>query len=292
MKKIILRVLGFSIFAIALLFLVYIKVTHDDHFSFIIPISAGLVVTMAAKPFIDSFFEAFVLTSPWKEKLYNLKKKKMISNKDMIYVSFSLQFRIMSNNKYFLVHSYRQKIFITLARSYLIDKEFQEEANKLGATFCNMYCHPNSKCDFKFLVPTNKLPKFVKLTEKIFNKASIEPILTKTFNNCLEFKEMHLTDGENVKCNLIGRYYKGVDFSRVDQRYTLIIYDICEVELNEKQQEEIAQYALDPNIGALFNSNEISRLGVIAEEGKYKANIGEHCEIITYEFESHLVKIK
>jgi hypothetical protein len=177
--------------------------------------------------------------SNWKTSQRKLKRAGVLQDDTLIRISFAYLYRIKVDNRYFLVLNNRSEKYQPVGGTYKFYEEEGEYLSKhIPAENDNRIpVDEVTKRDYRLLVKNKDLRRFVKR----FNKTSFRENVN---NLSREFEEEIFATGilnkdtfGNLSYRYIGRYMTEVEYGRVFNHYELLLADILEVKLTEKQEE-------------------------------------------------------
>lgn len=215
----------------------------------------------------------------WKLYERRLKKAKAINGETLVRISFAYLFRIMIDGKYLLIQSSRNTgRYQPVGGVY---KYYGSEGEYLKNTYHiepddKIKTDSTSKNDYRFYVKDKYIKDFVKhfdmentnrekksdisreLLEEIFREHSISPkqfgILN--YKYCSRFLDFGYTS--------------------IYQCYELVLADIYEIMLDDKQENLLRKLLTQGNEFILASKNDIENEGVKLSDGKNKETISNH----------------
>lgn len=177
--------------------------------------------------------------SNWKTSQRKLKRAGKLQDDTLIRISFAYLYRIKVDDSYFLVLNNRSKKYQPVGGAY---KFYEEEGEYLSRHIPaesdnRIPVDEVTKRDYRLLVKSKDLRRFVRR----FNKTSCRENVN---NLSREFEEEIFTTGilnkdtfGNLSYRYIGRHMTDVEYGRVFNHFELLLADILEVKLTEKQEE-------------------------------------------------------
>ncbi|HDH0866350.1 SMODS-associated NUDIX domain-containing protein [Staphylococcus saprophyticus] len=177
--------------------------------------------------------------SNWKTSQRKLKRAGVLQDDTLIRISFAYLYRIKVDDRYFLILNNRSEKYQPVGGAY---KFYEEEGEYLtrhipAESDNRIPVDEVTKRDYRLLVKNKDLRRFVKR----FNKTSCRENVN---NLSREFEEEIFTTGilnkdtfGNLSYRYIGRHMTEVEYGRVFNHFELLLADILEVKLTEKQEE-------------------------------------------------------
>ncbi|PPD65248.1 SMODS-associated NUDIX domain-containing protein [Staphylococcus pseudintermedius] len=215
----------------------------------------------------------------WKASQRKLKRAGMLHDDTLIRISFAYLYRIKVDGKYFLVLNSRSKKYQPVGGAYKFN-EHEAEYLSIHIPAENDNRIPVdevTKRDYRLLIKNKDLRRFVKRFNVTSNRENIG-------NLSREFKEEVFESGildrksfGNLTYKYIGRHMTAVEYGRVFNHFELLLADIVEVKLSEKQEElfrDIMDLSSDKFI--FEKADKIKSLGVRYGTQELNDNIANH----------------
>ena len=222
----------------------------------------------------------------WKNSQRKLKRAGLIHKDTKIRISFAYLFRIKVDGKYFLVQNVRTKKYQPVGGAYKLEpKEAQYLSEKIPVEDDDRIPIDTTTIgDYRLYVKNKDLRKFIKRFDKTPYRENIN-------NLSREFKEELFTTNildKDTFGDLIykycGRHITDVEYGDFFECYELLLADIIEVRLTDKQEElfrKLMEKTDNQYIFAKFN--EIKTGGVKHGTNDLKDNIANHAPKILSE---------
>ena len=222
----------------------------------------------------------------WKNSQRKLKRAGLIHKDTKIRISFAYLFRIKVDGKYFLVQNVRTKKYQPVGGAYKLEpKEAQYLSEKIPVEDDDRIPIDTTTIgDYRLYVKNKDLRKFIKRFDKTPYRENIN-------NLSREFKEELFTTNildrdtfGDLTYKYCGRHITDVEYGNFFECYELLLADIIEVRLTNKQEElfrELMKKTDDQYIFATFN--EIKTGGVKHGTSDLKDNIANHAPKILSE---------
>ncbi|PNZ09301.1 hypothetical protein CD118_11080 [Staphylococcus coagulans] len=223
-----------AIFLILILLSYYFNINDKPTGSDIVLLFAGAIIPEIGRSIIELFDN-----SNWKTSQRKLIRAKMLQDDTLIRISFAYLYRIKVDDRYFLVLNSRSEKYQPVGGAYKFCEEEGEYLSRyIPAENDNRIpVDEVTKRDYRLLVKNKDLRRFVKR----FNKTSYRENIN---NLSREFEEEIFKTGilnkeifGNLSYKYIGRHMTEVEYGRVFNHFELLLADILEVKLTEKQEE-------------------------------------------------------
>lgn len=252
---------------------------------------AGIFVGVLL-PFVYRFYQDCTDDLPWKSELRNYSRANILKKSDQIRVSFAYLFRVKIGNKYFLVKNGRgtQK-YQPIGGAY---KFHNTEREFLTNHFCIaddnfIPIDEYSKDDYRLLVPVKQFKKFVTRFDKTPYRENYSDVSR-------EFKEEVVNKGllkySHIKYRFCGRHYSRLEMSRHFGCYELLLADVFEVILSDKQEDALRVLLTQKSDDYIFASaEEILTCGIKPGTNMLVENIADHTRKILQQNEQDLIEV-
>ena len=248
-------------------------------------ILSGTFVGITIPYFLSSMIDLSDNKS-WKNSQRKLKRAGLIHKDTKIRISFAYLFRIKVDGKYFLVQNVRTKKYQPVGGAYKLEpKEAQYLSEKIPVEDDDRIpIDTTTRGDYRLYVKNKDLRRFIKRFDKTPYRENIN-------NLSREFKEELFTTNildrdtfGDLTYKYCGRHITDVEYGNFFECYELLLADIIEVRLTNKQEElfrELMKKTDDQYIFATFN--EIKTGGVKHGTSDLKDNIANHAPKILSE---------
>ncbi|RIL72282.1 hypothetical protein BUY49_03785 [Staphylococcus devriesei] len=233
--KKVLKFLGICIlFLILILLSDYLSTINMLFGSEVILLFVGAIIPEISRSTIE-----LLDNSNWKTSQRKLKRAGVLQDDTLIRISFAYLYRIKVDDKYFLILNNRSEKYQPVGGAY---KFYEEEgvylSRHIPAESDNRIpVDEVTKRDYRLLVKNKDLRRFVKR----FNNTSCRENIN---NLSREFEEEIFTTGilnkdtfGNLSYRYTGRHMTDVEYGGVFNHFELLLADILEVKLTEKQEE-------------------------------------------------------
>lgn len=222
----------------------------------------------------------------WKSSQRKLSRKGLLQNDSKIRISFAYLFRIKVDGKYFLVQNARTKKYQPVGGAYKLEpKEAQYLSEKIPVEDDDRIPIDTTTIgDYRLYVKNKDLRKFIKRFDKTPYRENIN-------NLSREFKEELFTTNildrdtfGDLTYKYCGRHITDVEYGNFFECYELLLADIIEVRLTNKQEELFRELMKKTDDQYIFaTSNEIKTGGVKHGTSDLKDNIANHAPKILSE---------
>ncbi len=229
----------------------------------------------------------------WKSSQQKLKREKIINNHTSVRISFAYLFRINVGDKYLLVQNKRKTgKYQPVGGVYKMEEnEKLELKNRFHVKEDDkISVDEASKNDYRLQMENRYLRRFVRRFDS--KKADRERISDVSREFKEELVDMGILDWKRIRYRVCGRYMTELRFVEHFQMYELMIVDVVEIILNEKQKSDLEALLRDPLDTCRFaTEKEINSLGVDTDKGDLSEWIGDHTKCILQGNEGKLLKI-
>ena len=248
-------------------------------------ILSGTFVGITIPYFLSSMIDLSDNKS-WKNSQRKLKRAGLIHKDTKIRISFAYLFRIKVDGKYFLVQNVRTKKYQPVGGAYKLEpKEAQYLSEKIPVEDDDRIpIDTTTRGDYRLYVKNKDLRRFIKRFDKTPYRENIN-------NLSREFKEELFTTNildrdtfGDLTYKYCGRHITDVEYGNFFECYELLLADIIEVRLTDKQEElfrKLMEKTDNQYIFATFN--EIKTGGVKHGTSDLKDNIANHAPKILSE---------
>ena len=249
---------------------------------------AGVVLPVLLSSFTD-FFD----NTNWKTSQRKLKRGNFLKDNDTVRISFAYLFRIKIDGKYFLVQNSRgTKKYQPVGGVY---KLHDEEAKYLKENFAaedddKIPVDESSKLDYRLLLKNKYLRKFTRRFNRTTSRESLSNLEREFREELFETQILDQSEFGILKYNYCGRHFTDLSFSDHFQCYELLMADIIDVRLTNKQEDLFRNLNKESEKYYFATTSEIKSLGV---NDKYlHESISSHTKKILIENASSLSKNK
>lgn len=265
--------------------IVYSEIKQIPAISSISGIACGLITPKAYHFFQDCFDN-----TKWKSDLRKYLRGRVLKKNDRVRISFAYLFRIKIDNQYFLIKNKRgTRKFQPVGGAYKFNKIEKEYLN-IKFKIVDDNCIPidkNSRNDYRLQVPVKHLKNFVIRFDKTENREN-QSDLSREYKE--ELVESGLLQFTHMQYRYCGRHLSNLEFSRHFGLYELLLADIFEIELSDKQESLLRQLLSKESEEYSFAPPElISSCGIKAGSDNLLETIADHSKKILQENESELV---
>lgn len=257
----------------------------------------GIIIQYLIISFIDLFDN-----KNWKKAERRLRRAKEIKKDTLIRISFAYLFRISVNGKYILIKNARNSgKFQPVGGVYKFHKE---EEVSLSQLFHIEYddkikIDAKSKSDYRLYVKDKFLRKFVKrFIEKIDVRENEKDVSREFYEEIIKDCGISAKKFGVLKYSFDCRFIDEVKYTSIYKCYELLIADIYNVILDEKQERLLQTLINNENI-MFATESEINCLGVDTNNGKNEDIIANHSwkvlnsniEKATYRFDNNIYNV-
>ncbi|MDJ1089405.1 hypothetical protein [Macrococcoides caseolyticum] len=266
--------------SICILFLILILLSN--YLSTINMLFGSEIVLLFAGAIIPEIWRSIIEladNSNWKTSQRKLKRAGVLQDDTLIRISFAYLYRIKVDDRYFLILNNRSEKYQPVGGAY---KFYEEEGDYLSRHIPaesdnRIPVDEVTKRDYRLLVKNKDLRRFVKR----FNKTSYRENIN---NLSREFEEELFATGilnkdtfGNLSYRYIGRHMTEVEYGQVFNHYELLLADILEVKLTEKQEELFKELMRISSAKYCFASADtIKAHGVMYGTQELKDHIANH----------------
>ena len=222
----------------------------------------------------------------WKNSQRKLKRAGLIHKDTKIRISFAYLFRIKVDGKYFLVQNVRTKKYQPVGGAYKLEpKEAQYLSEKIPVEDDDRIpIDTTTRGDYRLYVKNKDLRKFIKRFDKTPYRENINNLSREFIEELFTTNILDKDTFGDLTYKYCGRHITDVEYGDFFECYELLLADIIEVRLTNKQEElfrELMKKTDDQYIFATFN--EIKTGGVKHGTSDLKDNIANHAPKILSE---------
>lgn len=215
----------------------------------------------------------------WKSSQRKLQRAGLLQKDTIIRISFAYLFRIKIDGQYFLVQNTRTKKYQPVGGAYKFNID---EANYLADHIPvenddSIPVDKITKRDYRLLVKNKDLRKFVNRFNKTTNRENVNDLSREFIEELFSTNILDRSTFGNLSYKYCGRHMTGVEYGNVFTHYELLLSDIIEVRLSNKQEALFRELMKRDCIEYRFvNSNEIKSYGVEHGTDKLTDDIANH----------------
>ena len=222
----------------------------------------------------------------WKNSQRKLKRAGLIHKDTKIRISFAYLFRIKVDGKYFLVQNVRTKKYQPVGGAYKLEpKEAQYLSEKIPVEDDDRIpIDTTTRGDYRLYVKNKDLRRFIKRFDKTPYRENINNLSREFIEELFTTNILDKDTFGDLTYKYCGRHITDVEYGDFFECYELLLADIIEVRLTNKQEElfrELMKKTDDQYIFATFN--EIKTGGVKHGTSDLKDNIANHAPKILSE---------
>lgn len=243
-------------------------------------------------PFLFSSIVDLTDNKNWKSSQRKLKRAGLLQKDTIIRVSFAYLFRIKIDGRYFLVQNTRTKKYQPVGGAY---KFKLEEANYLAEHIPvedddRIPVDKITKLDYRLLVKSKDLRKFVKRFDKTPYRENINDLSREFVEELFSTNILDKNTFGDLSYKYCGRHMTNVEYGNIFNHYELLLADIIEVRLSDKQEDLFRNLMEKDCIKYRFAiSNEIKSYGVGYGANKLTDDIANHTQKILSENTDKLI---
>ena len=244
----------------------------------VVPMLGSLFAGISIPYFIPSVID-LTDNENWKSSYRKLKRAKILQKDTFVRISFAYLFRIKVDGKYFLVKNTRTGKYQPVGGAY---KFMNEEAEYLSENIPvenddRIPVDKITKQDYRLLVKSKYLKKFVRRFDKTKNRENIQNLSREFIEEIFSTGILNKNKFGILSYKYCGRHMTNVENSNIFKHFELLLADIVEVCLSEEQKElfrNLVQIGSEKYYFA--TADEIKSLGVSIETKNFKDNIANH----------------
>ena len=222
----------------------------------------------------------------WKNSQRKLKRAGLIHKDTKIRISFAYLFRIKVDGKYFLVQNVRTKKYQPVGGAYKLEpKEAQYLSEKIPVEDDDRIPIDTTTIgDYRLYVKNKDLRRFIKRFDKTPYRENINNLSREFIEELFTTNILDKDTFGDLIYKYCGRHITDVEYGDFFECYELLLADIIEVRLTDKQEElfrKLMEKTDNQYIFATFN--EIKTGGVKHGTSDLKDNIANHAPKILSE---------
>ena len=222
----------------------------------------------------------------WKNSQRKLKRAGVIHKDTKIRISFAYLFRIKVDGKYFLVQNVRTKKYQPVGGAYKLEpKEAQYLSEKIPVEDDDRIpIDTTTRGDYRLYVKNKDLRRFIKRFDKTPYRENINNLSREFIEELFTTNILDKDTFGDLTYKYCGRHITDVEYGDFFECYELLLADIIEVRLTDKQEElfrKLMEKTDNQYIFATFN--EIKTGGVKHGTSDLKDNIANHAPKILSE---------
>ncbi len=243
-------------------------------------------------PIWDSFVDFFD-TEQWKASQRKLERAHILKDNTMIRISFAYLYRIKVDNKFFLVKSKKTKLYQPVGGAYKCNEEEREYLTNNFFVEDDVKGTPSDsrKNDYRMCVPNKYLRKFVKRFNTTNGREQYNSLTREFKEELFDTGILSQDDFEFLEYTFVGRNMSDVHYSEVCGHYELLIADILDVKLSEKQVQIFRNLNGNDDWCLLANNDLILKHGIDVDN-PYKETIANHSQKILPRNAMNLIRIE
>ena len=248
-------------------------------------ILSGTFVGITIPYFLSSMIDLSDNKS-WKNSQRKLKRAGLIHKDTKIRISFAYLFRIKVDGKYFLVQNVRTKKYQPVGGAYKLEpKEAQYLSEKIPVEDDDRIpIDTTTRGDYRLYVKNKDLRRFIKRFDKTPYRENINNLSREFIEELFTTNILDRDTFGDLTYKYCGRHITDVEYGNFFECYELLLADIIEVRLTDKQEElfrKLMEKTDNQYIFATFN--EIKTGGVKHGTSDLKDNIANHAPKILSE---------
>ena len=248
-------------------------------------ILSGTFVGITIPYFLSSMIDLSDNKS-WKNSQRKLKRAGLIHKDTKIRISFAYLFRIKVDGKYFLVQNVRTKKYQPVGGAYKLEpKEAQYLSEKIPVEDDDRIpIDTTTRGDYRLYVKNKDLRRFIKRFDKTPYRENINNLSREFIEELFTTNILDKDTFGDLIYKYCGRHITDVEYGDFFECYELLLADIIEVRLTDKQEElfrKLMEKTDNQYIFAKFN--EIKTGGVKHGTNDLKDNIANHAPKILSE---------
>ena len=222
----------------------------------------------------------------WKNSQRKLKRAGLIHKDTKIRISFAYLFRIKVDGKYFLVQNVRTKKYQPVGGAYKLEpKEAQYLSEKIPVEDDDRIpIDTTTRGDYRLYVKNKDLRRFIKRFDETPYRENINNLSREFIEELFTTNILDKDTFGDLTYKYCGRHITDVEYGNFFECYELLLADIIEVRLTDKQEElfrKLMEKTDNQYIFAKFN--EIKTGGVKHGTSDLKDNIANHAPKILSE---------
>ena len=222
----------------------------------------------------------------WKNSQRKLKRAGLIHKDTKIRISFAYLFRIKVDGKYFLVQNVRTEKYQPVGGAYKLEpKEAQYLSEKIPVEDDDRIpIDTTTRGDYRLYVKNKDLRRFIKRFDKTPYRENINNLSREFIEELFTTNILDKDTFGDLIYKYCGRHITDVEYGDFFECYELLLADIIEVRLTDKQEElfrKLMEKTDNQYIFATFK--EIKTGGVKHGTNDLKDNIANHAPKILSE---------
>ena len=222
----------------------------------------------------------------WKNSQRKLKRAGLIHKDTKIRISFAYLFRIKVDGKYFLVQNVRTEKYQPVGGAYKLEpKEAQYLSEKIPVEDDDRIpIDTTTRGDYRLYVKNKDLRRFIKRFDKTPYRENINNLSREFIEELFTTNILDKDTFGDLIYKYCGRHITDVEYGDFFECYELLLADIIEVRLTDKQEElfrKLMEKTDNQYIFATFK--EIKTGGVKHGTSDLKDNIANHAPKILSE---------
>lgn len=222
----------------------------------------------------------------WKNSQRKLKRAGLIHKDTKIRISFAYLFRIKVDGKYFLVQNVRTKKYQPVGGAYKLEpKEAQYLSEKIPVEDDDRIpIDTTTRGDYRLYVKNKDLRRFIKRFDETPYRENINNLSREFIEELFTTNILDKDTFGDLTYKYCGRHITDVEYGNFFECYELLLADIIEVRLTDKQEElfrKLMEKTDNQYIFATFK--EIKTGGVKHGTSDLKDNIANHAPKILSE---------
>ena len=175
----------------------------------------------------------------WKNSQRKLKRAGLIHKDTKIRISFAYLFRIKVDGKYFLVKNVRTKKYQPVGGAYKLEpKEAQYLSEKIPVEDDDRIpIDTTTRGDYRLYVKNKDLRRFIKRFDKTPYRENINNLSREFIEELFTTNILDKDTFGDLTYKYCGRHITDVEYGDFFECYELLLADIIEVRLTDKQEE-------------------------------------------------------
>ena len=201
-------------------------------------ILSGTFVGITIPYFLSSMIDLSDNKS-WKNSQRKLKRAGLIHKDTKIRISFAYLFRIKVDGKYFLVQNVRTKKYQPVGGAYKLEpKEAQYLSEKIPVEDDDRIpIDTTTRGDYRLYVKNKDLRRFIKRFDKTSYRENINNLSREFIEELFTTNILDKDTFGDLTYKYCGRHITDVEYGDSFECYELLLADIIEVRLTDKQEE-------------------------------------------------------
>ena len=250
-----------------------------NDYDIFLTISSGLIGVLI--PYDINFLIDLTDSLPWQTYLRKLVRLNLLKKNDTIRISYAYLFRIEVDGEYLLIkNSHGFNKYQPPGSTYsLSNKEKSFLKEKFLVKDDDRILSKKIKDDYRLFVPIKYMKPFFKRFCYQIDKVKTENYLNGFKHVLVDSNVLNHEIFSNVEFNYIRRDVSKIEYSKHFECYEMLLADIIEVKLNDKQIEEIRMMKNRTSVAEKYEFADeqlIKSCGVNTKVGDLYAEISEH----------------